>query len=83
MITQTVQKKRKNIDLPLDAFRSLSIKAAAEGKNLKVFIESLLILEAKAMSDEELYRYFNETKLEGNVYLNDTEQKDFETWLGI
>jgi hypothetical protein len=48
-----------------------------------LFIENLLISEAKAVSDEELYRYLVETKPNGSVYLNETEQKDFENWLGI
>ncbi|MDR1973044.1 MAG: hypothetical protein LBQ31_00015 [Bacteroidales bacterium] len=83
MEIQVLEKKRKNIDIPLDTFRSLSIKAAAEGKNLKLFIENLLISEAKAISDEELYKYLSETKTDGDVYLNETEQKNFENWLGI
>ncbi|GHV04204.1 hypothetical protein FACS189416_2030 [Bacteroidia bacterium] len=83
METQVLEKKRKNIDLPIDTFRTLSIMAAAEGKNLKSFIEYLLISEAKAVSDEELYSYLTETRPEGNVYLNETEQANFENWLGI
>jgi hypothetical protein len=76
-------KKRKNIDIPLDTFRNLSIKAAADGRSLKAFIEHLLIVEAKTISDEALYQYLNETMPDGNVYLNETEQNDFENWLGI
>jgi hypothetical protein len=83
MATQVLQKKRKNIDLPLDTFRNLSIRAAAEGSNLKSYIENLLIAEAKVISDEELYRHLNETKLDGNVFLNETEQTAFENWLGL
>jgi hypothetical protein len=75
--------KRKNIDIPVDTFRSLSIKAAAEGMNLKLFIENLLISEAKAINDEELYKYLTDTKPNGNVFLNESEQKDFENWLEI
>ncbi|GAB6011059.1 hypothetical protein [Viscerimonas tarda] len=83
MTTQALQKKRKNIDIPSDTFRALSIKAAAEGKNLKSFIENLLISEAKAISDEEVYKYLSETKTDGDIYLSEAEQKDFESWLGV
>ena len=83
MTTLGIQKKRKNIDIPMDAFRSLSIKAAADGKSLKAFIEYLLIQEANAINDEELYKYLLDTKPDGNVYLNETEQKDFEDWLEL
>jgi hypothetical protein len=83
MATQVLQKKRKNIDLPLDTFRNLSIRAAAEGHNLKSYIENILIAEAKVISDEELYRHLNATKPDGNVFLNETEQTAFENWLGL
>lgn len=46
--------KRKLIDLPEETFRNLSIMAAAEGKSLKACIESLLISEAKLLSDEDI-----------------------------
>jgi hypothetical protein len=83
METQVIQKKRKNIDIPLDTFKQLSIKAAAEGQNLKLFIEHLLIREANAISDEELYQYLTDTKPDGAVFLTEREQNDFENWLGI
>jgi len=54
METLIVEKKRKNIDIPIQTFRSLSIRAASEGRSLKSFIENLLVMEANAMSDEEL-----------------------------
>ena len=78
-----VEKKRKNIDIPIDTFRNLSIRAVAEGKSLKSFIENLLVMEANTMSDEELYLYLVKNKPEGDVYLNETEQNEFENWLGI
>lgn len=43
-------KKRKNIDLPLDTFRNLSILAAAHGKSLKAYIENILISEANMIN---------------------------------
>ena len=48
-----VEKKRKNIDIPIDTFRNLSIRAVSEGKSFKAFIENLLVMEANAMSDVE------------------------------
>lgn len=44
--------KRKNIDLPSDAWKKLSIMAAAQGKSLKAFVESLLMAKAKALTLE-------------------------------
>ena len=44
--------KRKNIDLPSDAWKKLSIMAAAQGKSLKAFVESLLKAKADALTME-------------------------------
>lgn len=44
--------KRKNIDLPSDAWKKLSIMAAAQGKSLKAFVESLLKAKADALTLE-------------------------------
>lgn len=46
MATVLIQKKRKNIDLSEDVIRKLSVMAAAKGKSLKAYIESLAIREA-------------------------------------
>ena len=43
METVALQKKRKNIDLPVETLQKLSIMAASQGKSLKAFIESLLV----------------------------------------
>ena len=83
MDTLVVERKRKNIDIPMPAFRKLSVRAAAEGRSLKSFIENLLVAESNAMSDEELYRFLVGNKPQGNVYLNEKEQTDFENWLGV
>jgi hypothetical protein len=83
MTTLNIQKKRKNIDIPINTFRCLSIKAAANGKSLKSFIECLLIKEANVANDNELYKYLLDTKPEGNVYLDETKQKEFEDWLEL
>ena len=45
-------KKRKNIDLPSDAWKKLSIMAAAQGKSLKAFVESLLMAKADTLALE-------------------------------
>jgi len=79
MNTTTI--KRKLIDLPEDTFRNLSILAAAEGKSLKSYIESLLISEAKLMSDEDIYTQLLKTLPEGKIVATAEEQKAFEQWL--
>lgn len=48
----TLNIKRKNIDLPVDTLQKLSIMAAAQGKSLKNFIETILISKANALSIE-------------------------------
>jgi hypothetical protein len=40
-------------------------------------------MEANAVSDEELYQYLVRKKPEDDIYLNETEQNEFENWLGI
>lgn len=52
MATIAIQKKRKNIDLPVETLQKLSIMAAMQGKNLKAFIESLLIAKADTLQIE-------------------------------
>lgn len=42
--------KRKNIDLPVDALQKLSIMAAAQGRSLKNFIETILIAKADSIN---------------------------------
>lgn len=44
--------KRKNIDLPVDTLQKLSIMAAAHGKSLKKFIETILISKADTLAVE-------------------------------
>jgi predicted CopG family antitoxin len=83
MDTLVVEKKKKNIDIPINIFQNLSMRAVSEGKSLKSYIENLLVMEANTMTDEELYHYLVKNKPQGNVYLNEIEQKEFENWLGI
>ena len=52
METVALQKKRKNIDLPVETLQKLSIMAASQGKSLKAFIESLLVAKANAVCVE-------------------------------
>ena len=49
-VTEKEALKRKNIDLPSDAWKKLSIMAAAQGKSLKAFVESLLMAKAEALA---------------------------------
>ena len=44
--------KRKNIDLPSDVLKKLSIMAVAQGKSLKAYIESILISRANSIAIE-------------------------------
>lgn len=52
MTTITLQKKRKNIDLPVDILQKLNILAASQGKSLKAYIESLLVAKANSLRVE-------------------------------
>lgn len=47
-----IEKKRKNIDLPVDTLKKLSIMAASQGKSVKAFIENLLETKANSLSIE-------------------------------
>jgi len=75
--------KRKIIDIPEDTFRNLSIMAAAEGKNLKSFIENILISQSKVISDEDIYQELLKTDLEGKMIASGEETADFEKWLDV
>ena len=52
MESAVLQKKRKNIDLPVDTLQKLSIMAASQGKSLKAFIENTLISKANTLRIE-------------------------------
>ncbi len=45
-------KRRKNIDIEPDVFKTLSIAAMEAGKSLKAYIEDLLRIKAKEYSEE-------------------------------
>lgn len=51
MVT-AVNVKRKNIDLPVETLRKLSIMAVAQGKSLKNYIETILISKADSIAVE-------------------------------
>lgn len=69
--------RRKLIDIPEDVFRTLTIKAAAMGINLKKYIEQLLVDEANKMEDAELYRYLVSSRPEGKAMIGEREKEDF------
>ncbi len=80
--TESPSKKRKIIDLPEDVFRSLSVMAAAEGKNLKSFIESVLVNEARMLNEESVYRELLKNP-ETQEIVSPKEKEEFESWLGV
>lgn len=65
-----------------DTFRALSVLAAANGKNLKVFIETILNNEAKMLYEEALYREFLKNP-ETQEIVSPEEKATFEEWLGL
>lgn len=83
MNTVSLPRKKKLIELPEDTLKKLSIMAISEGKSLKAFIESLLISEAKTMSDEDLYKRLMQTDPEGQENISGQEKNDFENILGV
>jgi len=75
-------KKRKNIDLPEDTFRALSVLAAANGKNLKAFIEAILNDEARTLKEESIYLEFLSNPDSQEMVFGD-EKARFEEWLAL
>lgn len=75
--------RRKLIDIPEDVFRTLNLKAAALGINLKKYIEQLLVEEANEMDDAEIYRYLVSSRPQGKVMVNEQEKDDFMRRHGI
>ena len=85
MATQVLKQQvhRKLIDIPDEVFKTLNIKAAAMGTNLKKLIEDIVAQEASDMEDAEVYRYLVSTRPEGQEMLSEVEQEDFERLMGI
>lgn len=75
-------KKRKNIDLPENTFRALSVLAAANGKNLKSYIENILNEEAKLLEEEEVYHVLLKNH-ETQEIISKEEKATLEDWLGL
>jgi len=71
------RKKRKNIDLCEEDFRALSIMAAANGQNLKTYIETLLIWEAKTLQEEPVFIELIKAT-EAKSMVTEEEKKKFE-----
>ena len=78
-----LETKRKNIDIKAETFRALSIKAAANGTNLKKYIEQ--ILDTKAAEEEDLYLFNKHVKDNEACWipLDKEEQAAFEKELGL
>ncbi len=80
---ETTLTRKKLIDIPENVFRNLSIKAAANGTNLKKYIENLLIKDASDIDDNKIYAYLSGTLPDGHKTVNEQDKKEFENWLGI
>lgn len=64
--------KRKNIDLPVDTLRKLSLMAVAQGKSLKNYIETILIAKA----DSVMVEVSENPSPSGDVWFNDSENME-------
>ncbi len=76
-------RRRKVIDIPEDVFRYLSIKAVAQGTNLKRYIENLLAKDVEDMQDSEVYGRLVKDEPDGLVAVDEKEQAVFEQKLGL
>ena len=74
--------KKKIIDLKDDTFRALSILAAANGKNLKAYIESILDDEASVLEEEMIYKTLLKDP-DSQETISDEKKERFENWLGL
>lgn len=75
--------RRKVIDIPEDVFRYLSIKAVAQGTNLKRYIENLLAKDVEDMQDSEVYGWLVKNEPDGLMAVDKKEQAVFEQKLGL
>lgn len=83
METGVLPNRRKVIDLKGDTFRSLSLMAANKGTNLKRLIEGLLDHVAEDYDDSKAYAWLVENRPDGQIFLDEREKADFESWLGV
>lgn len=75
--------RKKIIDIPESVFRTLTIKSAAKGTNLKNYIENLVIRDAEDLEDAKDYAFLCKNNPEGNIPLDEEQQKAFEKFLGV
>jgi len=80
---EPTETKRKNIDIRPDTFRTLSIKAAEQGTNLKKYIENLLDVKAEEEEDLYLFNKFVKNNPECWEFLSEEEQAAFEKQIGL
>jgi len=80
--TSVPVKRRKNIDLQENTFRALSVLAAANGKNLKTYIENILNEEARLLEEEEVYHVLLKNQ-ETQEIISTEEKANLEEWLGL
>jgi hypothetical protein len=82
----TLPTKRKLIDLTEDTIRTLSVKAALEGTNVKKLIENMLLSEAIRIEEEAeyaMYVHLLQSDPNGKVYLSQEESLNLEKRLGL
>ena len=75
--------RRKNIDIKPHTFRTLSVKAAEQGTNLKKYIEWLLDNMVEDEEDVLLYNMNIKDNPECWEFLNDEEKATFEKEIGL
>lgn len=84
------EKKRKNIDIPVEALRKLSIMAAAQGTSVKAFIENILVSAAQSL-DVTVYqnpspsgdKWFNESTNLEEVDKRIKRQREGKTQIAV
>lgn len=50
MATISIEKKRKAVDLPIEAIRNLAVMAAAKGTSVKQYMEGILLSQAEQIN---------------------------------
>lgn len=83
METVITPKRRKVIDIPENVFKYLSIKAAANGMNLKKYIENLIAKDVEDIDDSTTYEQLKKSDPAGLSAASEKEQQEFRKWLNI
>jgi len=78
-----VKPRIKNIDINPHTFRTLSIRAAEKGTNLKNYIESILDSKAEEEEDLLLYSLCVKNNPECWEFLSPEEKASFEIEFGL